>query len=234
MGQATRVPMTIDSSTAIWLMNPRNTRVMTTMISITSPASAIWEIWPKDFEVGSSPAIRLTSAPISDSPMTQMTVPATSGGKKRTSIENGLAMSRPNTPETSSAPYTAGSPYFWAMMIIGLSTVNVAPATTGSRTPRILPMPTLWISVATPDTRRSALTSSPMVDAGSRSVPPTMSGTATAPAYMMNRCCRPRMNSRWAGSTSSTGWMDGRSGAPGGGASVVLVSDMTAPGGLAP
>ncbi len=137
--------------------------------------------------------------------MTQMTVPATSGGKNRTSIENGLAMSRPNTPEISSAPYTAASPYFCATMIIGLSTVNVAPATTGSRTPKILPMPTLWITVAIPETSRSALTSRPIVDPGRPSAPPTMSGTATAPAYMMNRCWSPRMNSRGAGSTSSTG-----------------------------
>ena len=149
--------------------------------------------------------MRLTSAPISDSPMTQMTVPATSGGKNRISIENGLAMSRPNTPEQSIAPYTAASPYCCAMMIIGLSTVNVAPATTGSRTPKILPMPTLWIIVAMPDTNRSALTSRPIVDIGSFSAPPTMSGTATAPAYMMNRCWSPRTNSRGAGSTSSTG-----------------------------
>ena len=154
---------------------------------------------------GLSPAMRLTSAPISDSPMTQMTVPATSGGKNRIIIENGLAMSRPNTPEQSIAPYTAGSPYCCAMMIIGLSTVNVAPATTGNRTPKILPMPTLWITVATPDTNRSALTSRPIVEIGSFRAPPTMSGTATAPAYMMNRCWSPRMNSLGAGSTSSTG-----------------------------
>jgi hypothetical protein len=154
---------------------------------------------------GLSPAMRLTSAPISDSPITMMTVPATSGGKNRTIIENGFAMSRPNTPATRSAPYTAGSPYCCATMIIGLSTVNVAPATTGSLTPKILPMPTLWITVAIPETSRSALTSSPIVDAGSPSAPPTMSGTATAPACMMNRCCSPRIASLGAGSTSSTG-----------------------------
>ena len=57
------------------------------------------------------------------------------------------------------------------MMIIGLSTVNVAPATTGSRTPKILPMPTLWIIVAMPDTNRSALTSRPIVDIGSSQRP---------------------------------------------------------------
>src|SRR5450759_3691049 len=91
-------------------------------------------------------------------------------------------------------------------MIIGLTTVKVAPATTGSRTPRILPMPALWITVAIPETSRSALTSSPIVDAGSLSAPPTISGTATAPAYMMNRCCKPRTANRCGGSTSSTGW----------------------------
>jgi hypothetical protein len=36
-----------------------------------------------------------------------------------------------------------------------------------------------------------------------------MSGTATAPAYMMNRCCKPKMNSRGADRTSSTGWTRG-------------------------
>ena len=68
-------------------------------------------------------------------PLTMMTVPATSGGKNRTIIENGFAMSRPNTP-TRSAPYTAGSPYCCATKIIGLSKLNDA-ATTGSRTPKI-------------------------------------------------------------------------------------------------
>ncbi len=66
-------------------------------------------------------------------------------------------------------------------------------------------MLTLWITVAVPETSRSALTSRPIVDAGSPSAPLTMSGTATAPAYMMNRCSSPRMNSRGAGSASSTG-----------------------------
>src|SRR5580700_4212604 len=173
--------------------------------------------------------MRLTSAPISDRPITQMTVPATSGGKNRTSIENGLAMSKPNTPEMSIAPYTAVSPYLSAITIIGLSTVNVAPATTGRRTPKTLPIPTLWITVAMPETNRSALTSSPMVDVGSPSAPPTMSGTATAPAYMMNRCCRPRTNRRGAGSTSSTGWTGGFPRASGAAVAGASVSDMSAP-----
>ncbi len=46
IGQATSVPMMIESSTAIWLTKPRNTRVMTTMSSTTRPASAICETCP--------------------------------------------------------------------------------------------------------------------------------------------------------------------------------------------
>ena len=91
------------------------------------------------------------------------------------------------------------------MTIIGASTVKVAPATTGSRTPKIFEMPALWMIVAMPDTSRSALTSRPIVVEGSFSAPPTISGTATAPAYMMNRCCRPSTASRYGGRTSSTG-----------------------------
>ena len=41
---------------------------------------------------------------------------------------------------------------------------------------------------------------------GSFSAPPTMSGTATAPAYMTRTCWRPRRVSRVGGRTSSTGW----------------------------
>ena len=51
-----------------------------------------------------SPAMSPMSAPISDRPIITMTTPVTSGGKKRSTIENGLAISRPKTPETMSAP----------------------------------------------------------------------------------------------------------------------------------
>jgi len=44
------------------------------------------------------------SAPISESPIMAMTVPVTSGGKNLSTMENGLAMISPNTPEHSSAP----------------------------------------------------------------------------------------------------------------------------------
>ena len=46
IGQATRVPIAMESSTAIWLTKPRKHRVITTMSSITRPASAMWETCP--------------------------------------------------------------------------------------------------------------------------------------------------------------------------------------------
>jgi hypothetical protein len=51
-----------------------------------------------------SPAISPTSAPISDSPIIMITVPVTSGGKNRSTIENGFAISSPKIPEMISAP----------------------------------------------------------------------------------------------------------------------------------
>ncbi|WP_414936148.1 hypothetical protein [Amycolatopsis sp. cmx-11-51] len=68
--------------------------------------------------------------------MTTSSVPETIGGKNRIILANGFAMSRPNTPD--------------AIMIIGLTTMNVAPATTGSRMPKSLPIPSAGIGVAIP------------------------------------------------------------------------------------
>ena len=104
MNDATIVPITRLSNTAIWLMKPLNTRLISRISRMTRPASAMRPTPPAP-PVG-SPVISEMSAPASDRPMMQMTVPATSGGKNRTTIENGLAMIRPNTPEISIAPYT--------------------------------------------------------------------------------------------------------------------------------
>jgi len=46
IGQATSVPTAMDNSTAIWLTNPRNILVITTMSSTTRPASAMCETCP--------------------------------------------------------------------------------------------------------------------------------------------------------------------------------------------
>ena len=46
IGQATSIPIAMESSTAIWLMNPRKHRVITTMSNITRGASAMCETCP--------------------------------------------------------------------------------------------------------------------------------------------------------------------------------------------
>jgi hypothetical protein len=66
-------------------------------------------------------------------------------------------------------------------------------------------MPTDWMIVAMPEISRSALTRIAMSHEPSPTAGPTMSGTATAPAYMMNRCCSPKRNSLSERSTSFTG-----------------------------
>jgi hypothetical protein len=84
-------------------------------------------------------------------------------------------------------------PNWVAIVIIGLSTVNVAPATTGSRTPNTQLIPAAWMIVQMPETSRSAAISSAVWSGLRPTAGPTMSGTATAPAYMMNRCWMPRV-----------------------------------------
>ena len=93
------------------------------------------------------------------------------------------------------------------MMIIGFRTVKVAPATTGSLTPKMFEMPADWMIVAIPETSRSALTRVAIWPEFSPTAGPTISGTATAPAYMMHRCCRPKTSSLCSGGTRSTGCM---------------------------
>ena len=121
--------MMIAMSTAVWPMKPWKKREISTISRITTAASTMWETWPAlgficvttwppwitglpaasstgilGVKSPLSPAIRPMSAPISDSPIIMITVPVTSGGKNRSTIENGLAISSPNTPEMISAP----------------------------------------------------------------------------------------------------------------------------------
>ena len=76
---------------------------------------------------------------------------------------------------------------------------------TGSRMPN-RQTPTLWISEAMPQTKRSQLIRSATCSLGSFRAAPMISGTATAPAYMTSTCCRPSATSRAGGSRWSTGW----------------------------
>ena len=104
MSAATIVPITMLSSTAICETKPRNRRLIRMIDRTTMPASTTCETWATFAPSTTVGAISEISAPPSDRPMMQMTVPATSGGKKRMIIEKGLARISPSTPETIIAP----------------------------------------------------------------------------------------------------------------------------------
>ncbi|MNL27406.1 hypothetical protein D3C87_1489970 [compost metagenome] len=87
------------------------------------------------------------------------------------------------------------------MAIIGATEANVTPIITGMRIPNFQ-KPMAWISVASPAANRSALIRNANWSLGSLSAPPTMSGTATVPAYITSTCCRPSASRRPEGSRS--------------------------------
>lgn len=76
-------------------------------------------------------------------------------------------------------------------MIIGPTAANVTPCINGSRTPK-RQNPTACTIVAIPATKRSAVIrctiSSERICPAPTIAPPTISGTATAPAYIAITC----------------------------------------------
>ena len=100
------------------------------------------------------------------------------------------------------------TPWFMPMVIIGPTAANVTPCINGNRTPN-RQNPTDWMMVAIPATKRSAMIKCTMSDCSScpapTIAPPTISGTATAPAYMASTCWMPSGSNRRSGGTSSTG-----------------------------
>ena len=133
-------------------------------------------------------------------------MPVTTGGKSGISRLMNGAISMVTMPAAITEPKMPSRPRFGspAIATIGLTAAKVTPIITGSRMPKG-PRPSDWIRVATPQAKRSALTSSATCSGDRRSARPMMSGTATAPAYMTSTCCRPSAKSFGGGSTSSTG-----------------------------
>ena len=127
--------------------------------------------------------------PISDKPITAITVPTTTGGKKRSNFPIIGARKIPTTPAAIVAPNTSRmpSPGFVPIATIGPTAANVQPMMTGKRMPKIQ-RPNVWISVATPQENRSALMRNAIWSFGSLSAAPRISGTATAPAYITSTC----------------------------------------------
>lgn len=88
-------------------------------------------------------------------PIVVMSVPVTSGRKYRNNRLNIGAMAIANTPDTMTAPYTAGNPApVEAIAMIGPTDAKVTPMTTGSRIPKP-PTPMHCGSVARPHANRT-------------------------------------------------------------------------------
>src|SRR5688572_8107673 len=138
------------------------------------------------------PKIQLMPTRIRLMPITAMMVPVTTGGKKRSMRLTSGAVSIDTTPAPMMAPNSNCAP-FWpgfalAMATMGATDAKVTPIITGSLMPNHCVAPSAWISVAMPQQNRSAEISSATSSGDSLSARPTMSGTATAPAYITSTC----------------------------------------------
>ncbi|OQC04681.1 MAG: hypothetical protein BWX79_02449 [Alphaproteobacteria bacterium ADurb.Bin100] len=106
-------------------------------------------------------------------------------------------------PKIRPAPATPG--LLLAIATMGATEAKVTPIITGSLMPNHWVAPRDWISVTRPQQNRSADISMATCSGLSLSARPTISGTATAPAYMTSTCCRPSAVSLLVGRRSSTG-----------------------------
>ena len=155
------------------------------------------------------PKIQLIPTRIRLMPMMAMMVPVTTGGKKRSMRLTIGAITMEITPAPMTDPKISPAPavplVVCAMEIMGATAAKVTPIITGSLMPNQRVAPSAWISVTSPHTNRSAEISLATWSGVRLRARPTISGTATAPAYMTRTCCRPRAVSLPRGSRSSTG-----------------------------
>lgn len=139
-----------------------------------------------------------------------MTVPVTTGGKKRTALLKKGAAMNPRTPATMTAPKMTGRASLLSSVeattaVMGATPAKVTPLTNGSLAP-IFQMPIVWRKVARPAVKRQAPVRKVSSVPERPMAAPTISGGATTPAYMAATCCRPVVAILSAGSFSSTGW----------------------------
>ena len=156
------------------------------------------------------PKIQLMPTRIRLMPITRMIEPVTTGGKKRSMRLTSGAIRIEITPAPMMAPKIRPAPsvpgLLLAMATMGATDAKVTPIITGSLMPNHCVAPSDWISVTMPQQNRSAEISMATCSGLSLRARPTISGTATAPAYITSTCCRPSAASLPVGRTSSTGW----------------------------
>ncbi|MNI41108.1 hypothetical protein D3C73_953530 [compost metagenome] len=107
-------------------------------------------------------------------------------------------------PNSSCAP--PGPGLALAIATMGATAANVTPIMTGSLMPNHCVAPKVWIKVTRPQQKRSAEISMATSSGVRFRARPTINGTATAPAYITNTCCRPNAASLPEGNRWSTGW----------------------------
>ena len=124
--------------------------------------------------------------------MIRMMVPVTTGGKNLSTRLTIGAMAIDMTPAPMMAPKIAPAPatpgLALAMATIGATAAKVTPIITGSLMPNYFGAPSDWISMTRPQQNRSAEISMATCSGLNLSARPTMSGTATAPAYITSTC----------------------------------------------
>ncbi len=121
-----------------------------------------------------------------------ITVPVTTGGKKRTALLKKGAARKPRRPATITAPKMIGSASDLSLVeatiaVIGATPAKVTPLTKGSRAP-IFQMPRVCRKVARPAVKRQAPVRKVSSVPERPTAAPTISGGATTPAYMAATC----------------------------------------------
>ena len=131
---------------------------MITMIMAVMKARARFFGAPKSGLPAPPPAQRIATGS-SEMPITVITVPVTTSGKKRSSRVNTGAIRKPSSPASSRAPKTAASPAVPPSLVpiarIVETAANEVPWTIGWRAP-IFQMPRVCNSVARPEMNRPA------------------------------------------------------------------------------
>ena len=137
------------------------------------------------------PIAQLAATGIRVSPIVVMTTPVTTGGKNRMIWAKNGVMRNPTADATMTAPRTAGMPPPPPTMATIVDTpANETPCTRGSWEPKSL-MPTVCRIVASPPMNREAATRVPISAAVSPAAPPTISGGAMIPPYIVSTCWKP-------------------------------------------
>ena len=129
------------------------------MIAIVMAATAMFLGAPKVGVPGTPPAAQRIATGSSEIPMTVITTPVTTSGKKRSSRVKIGAISMPSRPATSSAPKMARRPATPPSAVpiarIVDTAANEVPCTIGCRAPNFH-TPRVCKSVASPEMNRPA------------------------------------------------------------------------------